>query len=151
MYGFQGGCPSWRIIPVSKWLITMVSFRPLSRVVPLPNGFFMAYKMVVINLLTTYDTWDEPPSCLPCGFFLLAWSVSQPRNFSSSKRHLDPCHVAYLAGTIQLQRRKLPGGTLWLSGLFWWKKKTSIKTRSKFQSKQESFGFQVFENQPWLC
>jgi len=27
---------TWRIIPVSKWLITMVS--PLSRVVPLPNG-----------------------------------------------------------------------------------------------------------------
>ena len=30
---------TWRIIPVSKWLITMVSFHPLSRVVgPLPNG-----------------------------------------------------------------------------------------------------------------
>ena len=28
-----------------KWLITMVSFRPLSRIVgPLPNGRFMAYK-----------------------------------------------------------------------------------------------------------
>ena len=35
-----------------KWLITMVSFRPLSRVVgPLPNGLFMAYKRGVI--LTT--------------------------------------------------------------------------------------------------
>ena len=29
---------TWRIIPVNKWLITMVSFRPLSGVVPLPNG-----------------------------------------------------------------------------------------------------------------
>ena len=36
---------TWRIIPVSKWLITMVRFRPVSRVVgPLPNGLFMAYK-----------------------------------------------------------------------------------------------------------
>ena len=34
-----------RIIPVSKWLITMVIVSPLSRVVgPLPNGRFMAYK-----------------------------------------------------------------------------------------------------------
>ena len=30
---------AWRIIPFSKWLITMVSFRPLSRVMgPLING-----------------------------------------------------------------------------------------------------------------
>ena len=37
----------------------MVSFSPLSRVVPLPNGRFMAYKR---GLLSTYDTWDDPPS-----------------------------------------------------------------------------------------
>ena len=42
---------TWRIIPVSKWLITMVIVSPLSRVVPLPNGLFMAYKW---GLLTTY-------------------------------------------------------------------------------------------------
>ena len=31
--------PTWRVIPVSKWLITMVSFRPLNGVVgPLTNG-----------------------------------------------------------------------------------------------------------------
>ena len=35
---------TWRIIPVTKWLVTMVNFRPLSRVVPLPNGLFMACK-----------------------------------------------------------------------------------------------------------
>ena len=38
---------TWRIIPLSKWLIAMViRFRPLrSRVVgPLPNGLFLAYK-----------------------------------------------------------------------------------------------------------
>ena len=30
---------TWRIIPISKWLITLLSFRPLSKVVgPLPNG-----------------------------------------------------------------------------------------------------------------
>ena len=35
---------TWRIIPFSKWLITMASKSPLSRVVPFPNGHFMAYK-----------------------------------------------------------------------------------------------------------
>ena len=50
---------TWRIIPVSKWLISMVSLSPLSRVGSLPNGLFMAYKW---GLLTTYDTWDDPPS-----------------------------------------------------------------------------------------
>ena len=29
---------TWRIIPVSKWLITMVNTSPKDRVVPLPNG-----------------------------------------------------------------------------------------------------------------
>ena len=38
------GTPTWRIIPVSEWLITMVIVSPLSRVVPLPNGLFIAYK-----------------------------------------------------------------------------------------------------------
>ena len=33
-----------------KWLITMIS-KSLSRIVPLPNGLFMAYKS---GLLTTY-------------------------------------------------------------------------------------------------
>ena len=36
---------TWRIIPVSKWLITMVNKCPKDRVVgPLPNGRFRAYK-----------------------------------------------------------------------------------------------------------
>ena len=39
------GTLTWRFIPFSKWLITMVSCRPLSGVVgPLPNGLFIAYK-----------------------------------------------------------------------------------------------------------
>ena len=45
-----------------KWLITMVIVSPLTGVVgPLPNGRFMAYKW---GLLSTYDTWDDPPSTL---------------------------------------------------------------------------------------
>ena len=40
----ESGQVTWKIIPISKWLITMVIVSPLSRVVPLPNGFFMAYK-----------------------------------------------------------------------------------------------------------
>ena len=45
---------------VVQWLITMVS-KPLSCVVPLPNGLFMAYKWW---LLATYKSWDDPPSCV---------------------------------------------------------------------------------------
>ena len=44
---------------VSGLLITMVIGSPLSRVILLPNGLFMAYKW---RLLTTYNTWDDPPS-----------------------------------------------------------------------------------------
>ena len=36
-----------------------VSKSPKDRVVPLPNGRFMAYKW---GLLTTYQSWDDPPS-----------------------------------------------------------------------------------------
>ena len=49
---------TWRIIPVSKWLITMVIVSPLSGVVgPLPNGLFMAYKW---GLLTNHvsKSWE---------------------------------------------------------------------------------------------
>ena len=44
-----------------QWLITMViGTSPKDRVVgPLPSGLLMAYKW---GLLTTYDTWDDPPS-----------------------------------------------------------------------------------------
>ena len=38
---------TWRIIPVGKWLITMVIVSSLSKdriVGPLPNGLFMAYR-----------------------------------------------------------------------------------------------------------
>ena len=35
---------TWRIIPFSKWLITMVIVSPLTGVVPLINGLFMVYK-----------------------------------------------------------------------------------------------------------
>ena len=59
---------TWRIIPGSKWLITMVIKSPKDRVVPLPNGFFMAYKWW---LLTTYKSWDDPPSMgTPCFLFV---------------------------------------------------------------------------------
>ena len=38
---------TWRIIPLSKWLITMVIVSPLRRVIPLPNG---------LGLLITYKS-----------------------------------------------------------------------------------------------
>ena len=47
------GVGTWRIIPVSKWLITMVIVSPLNGVVPFTNG---------LKLLTN---WDDPPSSWP--------------------------------------------------------------------------------------
>ena len=59
--GVNSRSPSWRIIPFSKWRITMVSFRPLSRVVgPLPNGRFMAPIGVILNYLR--PSWFRPSS-----------------------------------------------------------------------------------------
>ena len=53
---------AWRIMPVSKGLITMVIVSPVTGVVgPLPNSRFMAYKMGV-TVLTTYKSWPDPPS-----------------------------------------------------------------------------------------
>ena len=40
----KGTTSTWRIIPVSKWLITMVIVSPLNGVIPLINALFMAYK-----------------------------------------------------------------------------------------------------------
>ena len=36
--GTKVGYPTWRIIPSSKWLVSMVSKSPKDRVVPLPTG-----------------------------------------------------------------------------------------------------------------
>ena len=47
---------TWRIIPFSKSLITMVILSPLSSV-PLPNGLLMAYKW---QLITTYTPENVP-------------------------------------------------------------------------------------------
>ena len=52
---------TWRIIPVSKWFISMVSFHPLSRVMgPLPNG---RYKWLINGGDPNYlrPSWDDPP------------------------------------------------------------------------------------------
>ena len=53
MGGFRvaKAAPTWRIIPVGKWLITMVSKSPKDRVVPLPKGLNASKKR---GLLTTY-------------------------------------------------------------------------------------------------
>ena len=40
----QSRIHTWRIIPVSKWLITMVIVSPLNGDIPLTNGRFMACK-----------------------------------------------------------------------------------------------------------
>ena len=39
---------TWRIMPVGKWLITMVGKSPKDRVVRFPNGLVLAYKWGVI-------------------------------------------------------------------------------------------------------
>ena len=57
LFSFSRYPNTWRIIPVRKWLMTMVNKSRM--VVPLPNGFFIAYTW---RLLTTYKSWDDPPS-----------------------------------------------------------------------------------------
>ena len=54
---------TWRIIPVSKWLITMVSKSPKWGYSPYKWPNSMAYKW---RLLTTYKSWDDPPSMAIC-------------------------------------------------------------------------------------
>ena len=51
---------TWRIIIFSKWFMTIVNKSLKDRVVPLPNGPFMAYRWAVI--LTTYIHSHDPPS-----------------------------------------------------------------------------------------
>ena len=63
-----------------KWLITLViaSPHPIPFVVgPLPNGLFMDYKWGVI--LTSCDTWDDPPSIVYNLLLQIAhWLVVEP-------------------------------------------------------------------------
>ena len=55
------GDHTWRIVPVCKWLITMVIVSPLTRdSFPFQMGDLHGLQMGVI--LTTYIHWDDPPS-----------------------------------------------------------------------------------------
>ena len=47
---------TWRLIPFSKGFIAVVIGSPLAGVIPLPNRFFMTYKLGVI--LATYIHWE---------------------------------------------------------------------------------------------
>ena len=79
----------WRIMPVSKWLITVLSTCPLSRVVLLPNG---PIRLTDGGLLTTETTWDDPPST---SVFLQRRHVSYvthpptPQPWASRKRKIQ--------------------------------------------------------------
>ena len=50
---------TWRIIPVSKWLVTPIykPFRPFIRGITLPRGLTIT---MVINHVS--KSWDDPPS-----------------------------------------------------------------------------------------
>ena len=54
---------SWRVIPFSKWLITMVSMSPKVSLFPFPTGLFWVFLWGDPN--TTQDTWDGPS----CGIY----------------------------------------------------------------------------------
>ena len=68
----KGGCPEGVLGGSSqdgrKWLVIMVILSPLTGV---------AYKW---GLLTTYDTWDDPPSVLP--------NLKRPAVFSQLKSYI---------------------------------------------------------------
>ena len=72
IYGnFEGFSLPWRIIPSSKWLITMVIVSPLTRAVPLPHDV----NGLKIGVTKTSTDWDDPPSSqslfLNCGRYNL--------------------------------------------------------------------------------
>ena len=66
------------------WLITMVSFRPISRVVPRPNGLLVGYKW---GLLTTHNSWNDSPSSLPSRPIpnVSSWTSLRRESVSSSQ------------------------------------------------------------------
>ena len=76
---------AWRIIPFSRWLKPMVIVSPLSRVIPLPNGLFMAYKLGVI--LTTYV---RPEMILQVAQKSMNRSYESPRKMGVSKNRGTP-------------------------------------------------------------
>ena len=49
---------TWRIIPVSKWLVTPI-YKPFS---PFGRGISLLRDLRSPWVLTTYKSWDEPPS-----------------------------------------------------------------------------------------
>ena len=74
MISQKGLVSTWRIIAVSKWLITMVTKSSQDRVVPLPNVLFMAYKR---HLLTTSLTTTSPQTMQNQGFGHVKTSKNQ--------------------------------------------------------------------------
>ena len=58
---------TWRIIPFSKWLVTPIykPFRPFGREVTPFRGLTNHGPW----LLTTYKSWDDPPSRISCSLF----------------------------------------------------------------------------------
>ena len=91
---------TWRIIPVSKWLITMVSFRPLSRFIPLPNG------------RTPWLVNGGDPNHLQ----VLGWSSKYPPPSSSSWfLFRSPTHKGSRGRTVYLYLHE-PGS---INSLYW--------------------------------
>ena len=81
-YILSGGA-AWRIIPVSKWLITMVSFRPLSRVLPPSKTAIHGLKKNGADPITTYPSPGSPSSKYPPQL-TPAWKMRTQRTCSTT-------------------------------------------------------------------
>ena len=99
-----------RIIPFSKWLITMVIISPLGsfRVIPLPNGLSMVYKWQITNHPQIRLGWSSKS-----GGFCIQPLVP---NLSFQKMTCD-CDI--LAGFVALE----PGRNQWT-----WKAAKNLRT-----------------------
>ena len=95
---------TWRIIPISKWWITMVCKSP--RVVGLlPNGRTSWLKNMGV-ILTTYDTWDDPPSSSPGAIF-------SPCRWISSSAHSSSMIASSTRSAVACLQRTVPRHQSW--------------------------------------
>ena len=74
---------TWRIIPGSKWLITMVSFRPLSMVVPWIQDCDLSLQFGIL--------WQRALGNGPVDwcFFVPSWSLWRPWKVMTKRRWCD--------------------------------------------------------------
>ena len=172
---YQQDIPTWRIIPLSKCFIFMVIVSPLSKVVPLPNGLFMARKWGWCDHHLQVIVDDPPRSVgyqlssafsshlncfLPWGA-LIWWSTwsFQSSNLCHGSFHTDRSHQRPFGISDPMKAffffsggfccvRKAWGCDLYGCFLKWWYPQNTPKW-SFFVGKPMVVGYQHFRKPPY--